>query len=354
MNPHPHPHPHSHSPTNEHAHSLAPHDPSRRRFVRDLLGAGAALVAMPLAPSAAAARDAALHLLCSGPAGSVPDIVARTVGEQLTLARGSRAWIDNRPGAGGQLSAVALKNALADGSTLLLAQGAIATVLPDLYPKLGYDAALDLRPVSLASEMALGLAVGPAVPVDVVTLDDFVAWAGRHPNDANIGSPGIGTVPHLLAVMLFQGGSARFQHVAYNGGPPAISALIGGQIAGLVLPDGLLRQHHAAGRIRVIATSGATRSSPLPEVRTFSEQGRPDLQMTEWFAFFAPGATPAPVVGALSAELREALAQPALVAAFAQSGMTAASSSPQALSARIEAEQRIWRQLIRRHDIRAA
>ena len=158
----------------------------------------------------------------------------------------------------------ALKGAATDGSTLLLAQGAIATVYPYLYAKLAYDPAVDLQPVSLASEMLLGLAIGPAVPAEVTTLGGFIAWIRNHPERANIGSPGTGTLPHLLEAMLFRKAGVAWQHVAYSGGPPAVTDLLGGQIAALALPEGLLRQHHAAARVRVIATSGPSRSAYLP------------------------------------------------------------------------------------------
>ena len=173
----------------------------RRRMLRAGAMTLAALAALSIGRRSHAARDGVMRILCSGPAGSIPDLVARAVGEQLLATLGQRTLIDNRPGAAGQISVSALKAAPADGLTLLLAQGAIATVYPFLYAKLGYDPALDLQPVSLASEMSLGLAVGPAVPREVATLADFIDWARRHPAAANVGSPGTGTLPHLLEAM---------------------------------------------------------------------------------------------------------------------------------------------------------
>jgi tripartite-type tricarboxylate transporter receptor subunit TctC len=201
--------------------------------------------------------------------------------------------------------------------------------------------------------MALGLAVGPAVPAEVATLADFIAWVQRHPSEANIGSPGTGTLPHLLAAMLFHTAGGAWQHIAYAGGPPAVNDLLGGQIASLVLPEGLLRQHHAARRIRVLATSGPTRSAYLPEVPTFAEQGHPSLVVKEWFAFFAPGRTPKDTIASLSAALQAAIAHPAVLAAFAQAGMTPASSSAASLAARIAVEQRYWQPVLREQGIHA-
>jgi len=329
------------------------HSMPRRRLLRVGGVTLASLAALPFTRHSHATRDATLRILCSGPAGSIPDLVARAVGDQWPATAGQHALVDNRPGAAGQLSVGALKAAPADGSTLLLAQGAIATVYPFLYAKLGYDPILDLQPVSLASEMSMGLAVGPAVPAAVTTLAGFIDWVRGHPADANIGSPGTGTLPHLLEAMLFHEAGLAWQHIAYSGGPPAVTALLGGHIAALVLPEGLLKPHHADGRIRIIATSGRARSVYLPQVPSFAELGHPSLVLTEWFAFFAPGGTSKETVADLATSLQEAISRPALVALFAQAGMTATSCSPPSLSARIATEQRYWQPVLRAHGIHA-
>lgn len=313
----------------------------------------AMLASLSLARHAQAAPDSVMRLLCSGPAGSIPDLVARAVGESLAITLGRRVIVDNRPGAAGQLSVNALKAAPADGSTLLVAQGAIATVYPSLYTRLAYDPDVDLQPVTLASEMALALAIGPAVPAQVATLADFIDWLRKHPAAANIGSPGTGTLPHLLAALLMREAGVAWQHVAYSGGPPAVNDLLGGQIAALVLPQGLLRQHHATGRVRVLATSGPTRSAYLRDVPALAEQGYPGLVVKEWFGVFAPGATPKGTVASLAAALQEAIGRPELSAVFSQAGMTPMSSSPASLAARIAAEQRYWKPVLQAHGIQA-
>ena len=287
------------------------------------------------------------RLLCSGPAGSIPDIVARRVAEQLARTDAQKAIVDNRPGAAGQLSVAALKAGSTDGTTLLLAQGAIATIYPYLYPKLAYDPALDLAPVSMAGEMTLALAVGPAVPAAVTSTRELLAWMRSNPALANVGSPGTGTLPHLLAAMLMREAGVPWQHIVYSGGPPAMVALLGGQLAALVLPEGLFSPHRAAGRLRVLATSGAQRTALMPDVPSLVEQGFADLVVREWFAFFMSARVAPATVEARSKALRAALAQPELVAAFADAGMVAVSSTPAALAARIAAEQRTWAPLIR-------
>jgi len=318
----------------------------RRRLLRAVAACPVAWTAISMA-SRCEAADLPMRILCSGPPGSIPDFIARAIGEQLLPTLGQRVVVDNRAGAAGQLSVNALKAAPTDGSTLLLAQGAIATVYPFLYSKLSYDPAVDLQPVSLAGEMPLALAVGPAVPPEVATIDDFLAWGRQHPAELNVGSPGSGTLPHLLEAMLFREAGLAWQHVAYSGGPPAVNDLVGGQIAALALPEGLLRQHHVTRRVRVLATSGATRSTYLPDVPSFVEQGHPALRVKEWFAFFAPGRVPGDIVAKTSAALAEAIARPEVSLAFAQAGMTPASSSPSDLAARIVGEQRYWQPVLR-------
>jgi len=331
--------------------------PTRRAFIAQgcaTLAATSVALNLGVCADAMAQPSAdSLRLLCVGPPGSIPDIIVRRVADQLAAGHARQVLVDNRPGAAGQLAVAALKAGAADGTTMLLAQGAIATVNPYLYPRLAYDPAVDLAPVSLAGEMTLALAVGPAVPDSVVDVRSLVAWMQRMPKQANVGSPGSGTLPHLLEAMLFHAAGAPWQHVPYSGGPPALVDLLGGQIAALVLPEGLFRQHRAARRLRVLATSGAQRTTMMPDVPTLVEQGHANLVVREWFGFFMPGrATPA-AVEAGSGALRQALGQPDLVAAFAESGMVAVSSTPAALAARIGVEQRYWEPIIRTLGVRA-
>ncbi len=306
-----------------------------------------------LAQPAVPASISQLRILCSGPAGSIPDIVARRVAEQLTRQYPQGAIVDNRPGAAGQIAVNALKASASDGATVLLAQGAIATVYPYLYTKLAYDPIADLQPVSMAGEMTLALAVGPAVPSNVTTIQELIDWMRSNPKMANVASPGTGTLPHLLEVMLFREANVPWQHVMYAGGPPAMVDLLGGQIAALVLPEGLFRQHKATGKLRVLATSGAQRSTYFPDVPTFVEQRYRSLVVREWFAFFMPARAQVTTIEAVSQTLQQAIARPELGAAFVESGMQATSSTPAALAARIAQEQRYWQPIIVATGIKA-
>ena len=337
-----------------HTTQTTPTTASRRQALRYGCAASASLFGLAVAwPTLAQPAINQLRILCSGPAGSIPDIVARRAAEQLTRQYPQGAIVDNRPGAAGQIAVNALKASAPDGATILLAQGAVATVYPYLYAKLAYDPVVDLQPLSMAGEMTLALAVGPAVPGSVTNIQELVDWMRSNPKLANVASPGTGTLPHLLEVMLFREANVPWQHVVYAGGPPALVDLLGGQIAVLVLPEGLFRQHKATGKLRVLATSGAQRSTYFPDVPTFVEQRFRSLVVREWFAFFAPARVQPAAIDALSLTLQQAIARPELAAAFADSGMLAVSSTPAALASRIAQEQRYWQPIILATGVKA-
>jgi tripartite-type tricarboxylate transporter receptor subunit TctC len=295
-----------------------------------------------------------LRVLCTGPAGSIPDLIARRFGEQLSSQYPHGVLVDNKPGAAGQIAVAALKAAPADGSTMLLAQGALATIYPYLYNKLAYDPERDLQPVSVAGEMALALAVGPAVPASVTRISELITWLRGNLKLANGGSPGQGTLPHLLQAMLFRQSEVNWQHVIYPGGPQAIIDLIGGQIATLALPEGLLRQHKESGKIRILATSGPRRSAILPEVPSFTELGFQGLEMREWFGFFMPDKTPPALQASASRQIELAAHRAQLISAFSEAAITPVACTPAALSARIAAEQKLWQASLLATGIRAS
>ncbi|MDO9501156.1 tripartite tricarboxylate transporter substrate-binding protein [Falsiroseomonas sp.] len=299
------------------------------------------------------AQGAPLRILSGASPGSIPDVIARRYAEQLAARLGRPVVVENRGGAAGRVAVGALRQAPADGSTLLLGAGAVASIYPYLFRELGYDPDADLRPVSVAAEATLGLAVGPAVPATVRGLNELRDWTRANPAVANFGSPGVGSLPHLLPAKLFAEAGVEATHVPYPGGPPAVADLLAGRIAVLALPEGLLREHHAAGRLRVLATSGAERSPFLPAVPSVAEQGFRGLVMGEWFGFFLPGGA-SPVLAESTAEaIRQAAADPALRAAFNTMAMTAVAGTPAAMRGRIAQERPAWQAFLAASGIRA-
>lgn len=330
-----------------------PSNPTRRT----LLGDSAALAcaaALGLTTRAVRAADApALRILTTAPGGSIPDIVARRYAEQMASARPGGIVVDNRAGAAGRIAVAALKQAAPDGATVLLAQGAVASVYPFLYPKLAYDPQADLQAVSVAAEAVMGLAVGPLVPAAVTDLRGLVDWVRANRAQASYGSPGVGTLPHLMIALLAAEQGLDWAHVPYPGGPPALIDLMAGRLAALALPEGLLRPHRDAGKLRVLAVSSTQRSEFLVGVPSVVEQGFASLAMREWFGFFMPGGTAPATVEATSRAIRDAARQPALQAALADAGMLAVAGTPEAMRQRIADELPHWQRVLTTTGVRA-
>lgn len=283
----------------------------RRLFTQ--AGIGAAVTAA-INPSAfAQARVETLRIIVGFPPGGTTDAFARKVGEKLRGTYANNVVIDNKPGAGGQVGVLTLKAAAGDGAHLLYTPSSMLTVYPHSYSKLQY-AQSDVAPITSGHTTDHAFVVGPAVPESVKDIKGFVAWAKANPGAASIGNPGAGSFPHLLAGRLASLAGFQITNVPFPGSGPGIPQVLGGQIAGMSSPLGDWPQHLAGGKIRILATSGATRSIYVPNVATFREQGFGELTLREWFGFFAPGTASTEVQERLNAALRGVLAQPDIVA----------------------------------------
>lgn len=318
----------------------------RRRFVQTCLTLGTA-AALPRAALAQAIEQVKIYY--GFPAGSSGDITARRVAEKLAGSAYTRqaAVVENKPGAGGRLALEALKASAADGATLVLSPWSMLAIYPHVYKKLGYDRS-DFAPVSIAAVMHHGLAIGPQVPASVTTAKDFLGWAKANPNLANYGSPGAGSTPHFIGALLSLNSGVDLKHVPYRGSVPGVTDLVGGQIAAMVTPSGDFLQHHRAGKLRLIATSGPQRSPYSPDVATFAEQGMPELTAEEWFGFFAPAKTPATLVALANAAINAALKDPSVVEGLGVVGLIARGSTAEAQGASLQAEFERWGPLVKR------
>jgi tripartite-type tricarboxylate transporter receptor subunit TctC len=201
--------------------------------------------------------------------------------------------------------------------------------------------------VSIGAVMHHGLAVGPAVPPEVKTLKDFLAWAKANPDKASYGSPGAGSMPHLLGALLGIRSGVDLKHVPYRGTVPSITDLVGGQIAAAVNPSGDYLQYMKSGKVRVLATSGKKRSPYLPDVPTFTELGYPDVTSEEWFGFYAPAKTPAATLAHANAAITAALKDKTVIDALGLVGLVAHGSTPQEMAADQKAEFERWGPLVK-------
>ena len=280
---------------------------TRRQFVQSTAVLAAAGALQPLAAFAQALEQ--VKIFYGFPAGSAGDICARRVGDKFagTAYAKNGAVVENKPGAGGRIALDSLKSAPADGSALAMSPFSALSLYPHIYSKLAYDPFKDFVAVGTASMIHHGLAVGPLVPASVKTVKEYLEWAKANPKDASYGSPAAGSTPHFIGALLGMNNNVDLKHVPYRGSVPGVTDVVGGQIASMVTPHGDFVPNHKAGKLRILATSGKTRSPFVPEVPTFAEQGFPELTVEEWFGFYAPARTPANIVGAANAAINAAI-----------------------------------------------
>ena len=320
---------------------------TRRQFVQ-AFGSAAALGALyPLSASAQPVDQ--VKVLFGFPAGSSGDTVARRVAEKFlgTAYAKNAGVVENKPGAGGRIALEALKAAPADGSVLAVAQVSAIANYPHIYSKMNYTDK-DFAPVSIGAIMHHGLAVGPMVPASVKTVKDFLAWAKANPKEASYGSPGAGSTPHFLGALLGINSGVDLRHVPYRGSIPGVTDVVGGQIAAMVTPHGDFIANYKAGKLRILATSGPKRSMYVPDVPTFAEQGFPELTTEEWFGFYAPAATPKPIIAAANAAINAALKEKSVIDSLAIVGLIPQGSTPEEMARWQKAEYDTWGPLIKK------
>ncbi len=322
---------------------------NRRTLIR-ASGAAATLAGLGLSGRAGAQGTQPLDvvkLVTGFPPGGTSDTLCRRAAEHLRGEYTRSAIVENKAGAGGQIAVQSMKGAATDGSVILQTPASMLMIYPHIYKKLSYDAFVDVTPVTLACTFEFGFAVGPAVPDAVKTVAEFLAWCKANPASANFGSPAAGSVPHFIGVLLGKAGGVELKHVPYRGTQPAIQDLIGGQVQAVSGPIGEFTQQVAAGKARYLGVSGEKRSRFAPGVPTFVEQGYKDLAFSEWFGFFAPGGTPAPVVQRANTAFRAALAKKDVVDGLAVMGLEATSSTPAELGALLKTSYDRWGPIVK-------
>ena len=320
---------------------------TRRQFVQSAASL-AAMGAFPISSFAQALE--AVKIINGFPAGGTADSTSRRVAEKIGGSAFSKnaGVVENKPGAGGRIACEVVKSAPADGSTLLLTPYSCMSIYPHIYSKLSYDPFKDFVPVSMGAVMTHALAVGPLVPANVKTVKDYLAWAKANPKDASYGSPAAGSTPHFLVALLGINNNVDLKHVPYRGSLPAVQDMLGGQLASTSTPTGDALANHKAGKVRILATSGAKRTPFTPEVATYAEQGFPELTTEEWFGFYAPAHTPASVIANANAAINAALKDKAAIDSLAVMGLVAQGSTPAEMEKSQKDEYTRWGPLVKK------
>ncbi len=317
-------------------------DPIRRCL---LLALGLfALIAPPVA-TAQTALKGPLRIVVGFAAGGSSDIAARLIADKLKDELGQPVIVENKTGAGGRIAAEALKTAPADGTTLLLVPVVVPVLAPLVYRQLAYDPAKDFAPVTQIATYQFGYAVGANHPAKNVA--ELIAWMRVNPTQANFGSPAPGSLPHFFGLAVGRATGVDMVHVAYKGGAPLATDLMGGQIPVGIDSLSDLVQLHRAGKIRIIATSGAARSPLLPEVATFREQGFPSIEGTGWIGIYAPAKTPKAIVEELSARIVKVVRLPDVRDRLLNLGYEPTGTTPEELSTIMAADTARWGPIIK-------
>jgi tripartite-type tricarboxylate transporter receptor subunit TctC len=323
--------------------------PSHKR--RLLMVAGLALgIAATLPAAAQAPGTGPIRLIVPFTPGTGIDLIARTVGPQLSERLGRPVVVDNRPGASGNIGTEAVVRAAPDGYTLLVSVNTLV-MNRSLYPNLSFDPLNDLTPVVRTSWGQLLLVTHPRTGFK--TAGDLVAAAKKAPGKLNYASPGVGT-PHHLSMEMFKNTAGVFlTHIPYRGTGPAVTDLMGGQVDAMFLPIHVALPQIQSGRVVALGIGSDKRHALLPTVPTLAEAKAGNVNVDMWYGIFAPKNTPAELVTRLNAELKDILASDAAKKAFQTQGMDPSFSTPQEFGELVRRDAQRWADLIRVQNIKA-
>jgi tripartite-type tricarboxylate transporter receptor subunit TctC len=303
------------------------------------------LLLLPLPASAETWPAKPIRFVVAAPAGSSLDVIARTLADKLRDRLGQPLVIDNIPGASGTIATHTVARAAPDGHTLLMSfNGPLAST--QFLTKLPYQPQKDLLPVILASSQPNVLAVHPSVPARNVS--ELIAYLKKNPGKLNYASVGNGSSSHLT-MELFKSMTGTFVvHIPYNGAPPAATSLIAGDTQLLFSVPSAIMPHVKSGKVKVLAVSGATRFSLLPEVPTIAESGLPGFESLAWNGVLVPAGTPPDIVRQLNQEIDTVLKMPDVRARLHNASLEPVGGTPEAFGTLMASEARKWREIVRR------
>lgn len=322
----------------------------KRRHVLHALGAVPLALALP-ARAQAGFPDRPVRIVVPFAPGNTLDAALRQVAEVFKASTGQPLLVDNKPGGSGIIAAQNVMSAAPDGYTLLLANTSMLTINPHTFAKLPYDAEKSFRPITNFLGASMVMAVHSSVPASNV--QEFVAWARANPGKVSFASFTAGNSSHFAGVILNQRAGLNMTHVPFNGTPPAVQNLVGGQVSAAFLPLLAVKPHMDAGKVKVIAVTSPVRSALMPNVGTFVEQGYPDLDIYIWAAILAPAATPEPVVARLNAEFVKALRSQEIREKWRVMDFETLPSTPEEFTRFAQADSRRWAEAVKLSGFKA-
>jgi tripartite-type tricarboxylate transporter receptor subunit TctC len=276
-------------------------------------------------------------------AGGANDAMARTIAQKLGPLLGQTIIVDNRAGANGSIASEFVARAAPDGHTLMLGYIATHSMNPALQ-KLKYDPVADFEPVGLVGYSPTLMVANTSVPVKDVR--DLVAQLKAKPDKYTYASAGNGTAPHFAAELFKLNSGTVMLGVPYKGSAPAISDTIGGQTQFMFPSLFTAFPHVKSGKLRALAVAQPTRSKAMPDVPTLKEAGVDGVDVTQWYAIFAPAKTPKPIIDQLNKALNEVLADKEVMKRMEDHGADVQSSTPEALGGLVKSELAKWKAVV--------
>jgi tripartite-type tricarboxylate transporter receptor subunit TctC len=311
----------------------------------------AALVCAPLA--AAVAQDYPNHpirLISPYEPGGGTDILARLIGQKMSIALGQSVIVENRPGAGGVVGTQVVVAAPPDGYTIMLTAPSAIVVMPYLRKGLSYEPLRDLAPITLIAVVPALLVVNPAVPVHSVK--ELIALAKAEPGKLTFGSSGIGGTAHLAGEMMNEMTGVSMRHIPYKGTGPANTALLGGQVSMSFSDMMSVLRFVKSGQLRALAVTTPERSSVLPDLPAISET-LPGYSAAPWYGLFAPAKTPTAIIDKLNRVVIDILKEPEMKRTMIAQGADPIGDTPAQFMTFLKADSARWKTVIREAHITA-
>ena len=320
---------------------------------RQLMGWGAAGLTGLAVPAVTRAQTAwpskPIRLVVPfAPCGS-SEIIARAAAVEIGKVLGQSVFVDNKPGAAGNVAMAEVARA-DDQHTIILGHIGTLAVNPFIFDKLPYDPIKDFRPVSLLAKVPSLYLVYPELPVK--NLKEFVAYAKKNPGKLNYGSAGNGSAGHLAMEYLKMTTDIFIVHVPYRGTGPQLTDLMAGRLDAASVGASAVLQFIKAGKLRCIATGSAQRIAQLPDVGTVAEQGYPGFEMTQWYGLLAPASLPQTATDKLAAAAAKAMKEPAVLERLALDAAIPVGSTPAEFAKFIAQEQQRWKLVVARAKIK--
>ena len=281
--------------------------------------------------------------------GGSSEIIARAAAGELTKLLGQSVFVDNKPGASGNIAMAEVARA-DDQHTLILGHIGTLAVNPYMYDKLPYDANKDFKPVSLLAKVPSLYVVNPSVPAK--DLKEFIALVKAKPGQMNYGSAGNGSAGHLAMEYLKMTANIFITHIPYKGTGPQLTDLLAGRLDAASVGASAILQHIKSGKLRCIATGSTQRLAQLPDVPTVAEQGFPGFEMTQWYGMLAPATMAQANIDRLAAETQKAMKSQAALERLNQDAAQSVGGSPAQFAQFIASEQKRWKQVVERAKIK--